>query len=148
MTKNIIITAIIALVVSLVVCILVIGNKQSNVNLGGLSERDIQAVSLKIGSNGTTYTKMITGTCNLVGVGGDAIAGGASKVATCSASQSRSGDKVFVTLPSVSGSMVVVTGAAASSTAGTVTVNLYNASSTVASAVTTIGTSTVYRISR
>jgi hypothetical protein len=68
MTKNIIITAIIALVVSLGVGFFNIGSQQSNVDvLGGVSERDIKAVSLKVGSPTSKFNVNSAGT--LVGVG-------------------------------------------------------------------------------
>lgn len=70
MTKNIIVTAVVALVVSVVVGLFFVGqSSQSNSvqDLGGLSERDIKATSLKVGSPTTKFT--VNGTGTLVSIG-------------------------------------------------------------------------------
>lgn len=68
MTKNInIVTAIIALVVSLVTGFFFTGNQQSNLDLGGSSERDVKAVSLKVGTPTTKFSVNSNG--SLVAIG-------------------------------------------------------------------------------
>jgi len=101
-----------------------------------------------VGQSGTYITKIIQGTCNLVGVGSDTISGANYRQATCTAPGVVSGDKAQIDLPYISGSMVLLAGATASTTNGYITVQLYNASSTVASQVTKIGTSTSYFVTR
>lgn len=108
--------------------------QQSDV-LGGLSERDIQAVSLKVASNGTKITKFITGSCtsftaNTVG-NGDGITQAASttKNYDCAVTGVVSGDKVFAqfatsTPGTVNGWSIV--GAKASTTSGYITLLISN----------------------
>lgn len=61
--KNIVITALVALVVSSAVGFYFIGKVQTNQsNLGGLSERDIRAVSLYIGTPTAKFNVNNTGT--------------------------------------------------------------------------------------
>lgn len=69
MTKNIIVTAVIALVVSGLVGLFFVGqSSQSNQAItSGLSERDVKAVSLKVGSPTSKFNVNSAGT--LVGVG-------------------------------------------------------------------------------
>jgi hypothetical protein len=103
---------------------------------------------LKVGSTGTSVTKMITGTCNLSGyAGNDTIAADAIATTSCAVTGVlTSGDKVFVSLPATANS-VVVQAAVASSTAGNITVVLLNATSS-ANQVTRVGSSTQYWIVR
>lgn len=148
MTKNIIVTALVALVVSLFVGFGIYSKSQSNTEvLGSLSNRDVQAVTLKVGPTGTRYTKLLSGTCNLVSVGVDGVPAWQAKKADCAATGVVSGDNVRITLPRVNGSAVVLANASASTTSGYITVNLLNASST-ASAVSIVGTSTAWSVSR
>lgn len=106
------------------------------------------AGGIVVGQTGSYISKVIQGTCNLTGIGSDTISGANYRKANCSAPGVVSGDKVQIALPYVSGSMVVLVGATASTTSGNITVQLYNASSTVASQVTAVGTSTLYFVTR
>lgn len=69
MTKNIIVTAVVALVVSVVCGLFFVGqSSQSNQDpLGGLSERDIKALSLKVGSPTTKFNVNSSGTLVAIG---------------------------------------------------------------------------------
>lgn len=63
--KNVVITALVALVISVIVGLYFVGKvqpDQSNLVVGGLSERDIVATSLKVGSPTSKFTVNSTGT--------------------------------------------------------------------------------------
>lgn len=69
-TKNIVITALVALVVSVIVGLYFVGKvqpDQSNLVVGGLSERDIVATSLKVGTPTSKFVVNSTGTKASVG---------------------------------------------------------------------------------
>lgn len=100
--------------------------------------------------NGTAISKILTGTCNLIGGSSDTIAASGKKSAYCAVAGVVAGDKVFANLatstdPNVGS--VVVLGSSASSTSGYIEVTLLNASTT-ATQVTRFGTSTQYLIIR
>lgn len=60
MTKNIIVTAVVALVVSLVVGFFFRGSQQSNVPMvGGLSERNVKAITLDVADDVTLRKDLI-----------------------------------------------------------------------------------------
>lgn len=145
MTKNIIVTAIVALVVSLGIGFLlpspaIVMPDESN--LGGLSERDVKAVSSQIGSNGSKFTFVKATTCNLVG---GAIAATSSAITGCAVSGVLNGDLVLATL--ATSSNAVITGARASTTAGHIAARIFNLTGAVSS-VTALGTSTVIYVFR
>lgn len=106
MTKQIVITAIVALVISLAVVLAMPTKTIIQSNLGGLSERDVQAVSLKLGDSGTKHTKFLSGTCDAATTELPLEATSTDSF-TCSATGVRSGDKVFVSLPYSTGYDVV-----------------------------------------
>lgn len=122
MTKNIFITAIIALVVSLSVSSLR-ENQQSNV--GGLSGRDISATSLKVGTPTARFNVNNAGTRVAVGTTtpstlGDVIVD-STATTTLVLSSSTAGRGSCIQMETVTGGAVriVVTGTTISATAGT-----------------------------
>ncbi len=153
MTKNIIVTAIIALVVSLGVGFFAIGSQQSNVSnqnqsVQGLSERDIQAVSIKIGTTGTKTNQTNWGTCYILAYATTITASSTAAVdcqktaavgtiTTASASALvgvRFGDNIQVTLSTTTaGSTFMglnIIGAAASTTNGYISLRIANLTGT------------------
>lgn len=154
-------TGLIALVIILG---LVGGNHQSG-NLGAASTTNLPSLAvaqLNVGSGcgdaftscvGTGITSLITGTCNLVGQGNvDTMNGVQVATTSCAVTGELTGDKVFVQLNQASTTNpgawpAVVQSAYASSSSGAITVVLYN-STTTASQVTKIGSSTQYFIVR
>lgn len=116
-------------------------------NLGAVSYDELNQVGkLRVGMNGSQIGTVVFGTCNLVGVSNDTIAATSTKIATCAASQAKSGDTVFVALPYNATSATSIANVSASSTAGVISVVLRN--NGAATAVTTIGTTTRYMIVR
>lgn len=113
-------------------------------NLGGLSERDIQAVSLKVGSTGTKVNQVNTGTCYLqpnaatiaatttvdVTCQGKALIFNPNTVLATALTGVKSGDFVNVTLSTTTASTaygnIVLAGASASTTAGFITLRITN----------------------
>lgn len=142
MTKNIIVTALVALVVSAGFGFISQDDLSSKVS--GLSERDIQAVSLKVASNGTKVTKEIVGTCNASMAA--TLAATSTGNATCTVTGARSGDIVQVTLPSRSGNYngFVVTNAVAST--DTITFGIMNLTGTATTSFPLATTSVMYRV--
>lgn len=140
--KTIVITALVALVVSLSVTAF---DKptQSNVG-GGLSQRDIQAVSLKLGDSGTYIKKEIVGTCNASMT--QTLPATTTREATCTVTGVASGDNVQVTLPSRSGNFngFVVTHASAST--NTITFGIMNLTGTATTSFPLATTSVMYRV--
>lgn len=67
MTKNIIVTAVVALVVSIVVGLFFIGQPRQSVTVSGLSERDIKATSLKVGTPTGKFNVNSSGTLVAIG---------------------------------------------------------------------------------
>lgn len=98
--------------------------------------------SLKLGTNGSSGTFSKWGTCNLVG---GAIAATSSASADCAVTGVLAGDIVIATLST--SSIGVITGAAASTTSGFITVRVFNLTG-AASSVSALGTSTSYRVTR
>jgi len=138
MTKNIVVTVLVALVVSVIAGLFFVGKSSqstSNENVGGLSEMDIQAVSLKVGATGTKINQANEGTCYFRPSAATIAATSSVKV-TCqgTAAQSasgpsalagvKSGDRVWVQMSTTTsgvsgaGSGLVLNGASASTTNG------------------------------
>lgn len=151
MTKNIIVTAVVALVVSILVGLFFIGQSSQSRTYGGLSERDIQAVSLSVGNEGTVRGTKLNGiigtTCNLRGT--DSSQAASSTLAyDCAVSGLTSSWKVFAQLAtstkmSVQQSGWYITASKASTTAGYATVLLYNRGPATTPSITGVGSSTV-----
>lgn len=125
MTKNIIVNASVALVVSLLVGFFVTGSQQSNIELSGLSERDIIASSLKVGTPTSKFNVNSAGTNVAVGTTtpstlGDVVVDGTATT-TLMLSSSTSGRGSCIQMETVTGGVVriVVTGTTISATAGT-----------------------------
>lgn len=145
MTKNLVFSALVALAISFVVTV---GNNQSN--FSGLSERDIKAVSLTVGDNGTKINELKATTCNL-STTQLPLEATSTDVFYCAVTGVASGDLVWVQLPSDNGQVGLSTGggvgfqttyAVASSTAGYIEVGIGNltgaASSTFPLATTSV----------
>lgn len=101
--KNTIVTVVVALLISVGFGFYFVGSQS---NLGGLSERDVKALSLTVGDNPTTArdatkgTKHLFGTCNLATTAGRLPLATSSIPFDCSAQGVRSGDNVRVALRS------------------------------------------------
>lgn len=107
----------------------------------------LTAGDVTIGTSGTNISKVIASTCNLVPDSTDILPFGTLKTANCSVSGVVYGDKVFMELNASNTASVFIKGASASSTAGIITVQLYNATTT-ASAISVVGSSTPVLIIR
>lgn len=150
MTKNVILTALVALVVSVGAIALAPGQS----NLGGLSERDVRAVSIQVGQDGsvkgTKLTFVKTGTCTLLS--NFSIAATSTRSVDCAISGVRSGDLVDLVLaPSTAlAQQYVIKSSSASTTAGYASAQLINLTggAAVPSATSGFGSSTVYKIYR
>ncbi len=125
MTKNIIVNASVALVVSLMVGFFVTGSQQSNIDLAGLSERDIIATSLKVGTPTSKFNVNSSGTRAAIGTTtpstlGDVVVDGTATT-TLMLSSSTSGRGSCIQMETVTGGVVriVVTGTTISAAAGT-----------------------------
>ncbi len=104
--------------------------------------------TLTVGSSGSALSKVVTGTCNLAAYGSDALVAFTPEVAYCAATGVVSGDKVFVEMASTTNiAPVLILSSLASSTSGYIDVNLY-LSTTTASSITAVGTSTRFLIVR
>lgn len=115
----------------------------TGITVSTLAASTTELTTLKVGTNGSSITKMLSGTCNLTGQGGvDTIVASGIATSSCAATGVALGDKVFVTLNSTSSLPIVVQGASASTT-DVIKVILYNATSS-ASQVTAVGTSTAW----
>lgn len=97
MTKNIVVSAIVALAV--VLGLSFAGGGQSNNNLAGLSSADTSVVSLKVGSQGTRHSKLISGTCNAQQKTPGSFLASSSAQFFCAVTGAVSGDKVFMSAP-------------------------------------------------
>ena len=110
----------------------------------------VSNLPIQIGANngGTALNPIIAGTCNLFG-GTDAIAAYTVVQASCAVpnfTPSATGmDSIYVDLASSTRTVVEV-GSAASSSAGYINVSLMNLSTSTASAISSVGTSTDYLI--
>lgn len=131
MSKNIIVTALVALVVSLGVGFVVSKSIQSNV--GGLSELDVRAKTLSIGNTsgtqGTALTFIKAGTATCSGALNNAATVIASTTAAldCNIVGARSGDKVFIGNPAAMTSTYFYVGGYASTTKNDwIVAKLYN----------------------
>lgn len=103
---------------------------------------------LLIGTTGTSLNRVISGTCNLVGLtAGDTIGFAAAVTASCAVTGATSTDRVMVQLANNTDT-VFITGSGASTTDGFISVNLRNASTTRNTSVTAIGTSTKFLLIR
>jgi hypothetical protein len=147
MTKNLVYSALVALAVSFVFG-LVIKSNQSNI-VGGLSERDVQAVSMKIGAKGTKLTLVGSGTCSLVS--NSSIAATSTGTGTCVTTGSIAGDQVVISLATTTTKIAAqwaLVGTVA--TTDSTTVRLLNLTGTAAvpSATNGLGSSTQYAIYR
>lgn len=151
MTKNIIITAIVALVVSLIVGFIFV---KSNQSFGSLSERLIRTVSLQIGNDGVTqgtrFTFVKTGTCSLLAH--SSIPATTTRSVDCAITGIRSGDLVDLNLAASTtlASQYVIKSSQASTTNGWATVQLLNLTGGTAVPANTngFGSSTVYKLYR
>lgn len=107
MTKNIVVTVLVALVVSVIAGLFFVG-RSSQSNVKGLSERDVQVTSLSVGNTGVTmgtkltFVKKGTMTCNTDWKADDAASqlGSTTIALDCSVTGARSGDVVIVSRPS------------------------------------------------
>ena len=131
--KNIFIAAVVALVVSLGLGAMVVASVHSEVaeatkavsadqsNVGGLSERDVQAVSLKVGDVrfASKFTLVKQGTCNLSQSTAGSHAATTSKEYFCAVTGAAANDLVTVDLPPGAGAYT----SGASSIFGGFTVN-------------------------
>lgn len=143
--KIVSIIAIVALVVGLIATGVSFFKGTSDQSIGGLSERDVQAVSLKVGDKGSKITKEITGTCNASMA--TTLAATSTANATCTVAGVASGDKVFVSLPSVSGGLgFAVTHTVAST--NTITFGILNLSGAATTSFPLATTSVQYWVLR
>ena len=150
MTKNIVVTAVVALVVSVLVGLFFTGQSSQSSTLGGLSERDIQAVSLSVGTQGTTkgtpltFIKKGTMTCNSSFIGSAAQVGSTTIALDCSVTGARSGDTVLIGRPTGMTSTWFYVGAYASTTANDyVRAILYNNTGTTSNGAPSTATSSI-----
>lgn len=151
--KNYIINAVVALLL-IVVVTLVMPKSQSNVELGGLSERDIQAVSLSVGNTsgtkGTALTFIKKGTVNCSGaLAGSTVTASSTLSMDCSVTGARSGDIVFVGRPAGMTTGWFYVGAYASTTLNNyIVAKIYNNSGTNGVPPSTATTSVPYILIR
>lgn len=134
--KGYIISAIVALL--LIIGVNAVRPQQSSV-IGGLSERDVQAVSLKVGSTGTKINQTNYGTCKLLPDAATIAASTTARV-TCQSGTAttgltaltgvKSGDVIVMTLSSTTAGStfegLVLTGATASTTNGYIETRISN----------------------
>lgn len=116
------------------------------------SPRSLSVFNGNIGIGTTTgyISKLLTGTCDLVGDTADAVIASGKAAASCLAPGVVAGDKVFVQLATSTNpnlGSLIVEGSNASSTSGYIAITLLNASTT-ATQITKFGTSTKYFILR
>ncbi len=128
-TKGVFLSVVVALLVSLGVGYLVVRNVQSS--FGGLSERDIKAVSLKVGDNGSKFGMLQATTCNLAITAGRLPLATSTQPFQCAITGVKSGDFVSAVLPFDGGSLsgtggIAISYAKASTTAGYIEVGLYS----------------------
>lgn len=129
MTKSFLVSAIVALVVSLG-AVFFTGTEQSN--LGGLSERDTNATTLKVGE-GTRHDGIFSGTATCFGPNASLTSGQVSTT-TCTVTGVKSGDTVYATLPAGANPALEVKNAFATTT-NRIGVVLYNGSTTATAVV-------------
>lgn len=146
-----------SIVLSIVALIVAVGgNSQSSGGVfGGIGTRFPNGIAvgsgasvstagtLNIGSSGSGLTFIKATTCDLTGNG--AIAASSSVSVECAVTGVVSGDLAFMTL--ATSSLGTISGARASTTAGSVTARLFNWTG-AASSVTALGTSTAVLIFR
>lgn len=106
-----IIPAVIALVVSGAVGLFSVGSNQSNIDLGSLSQRDVQAVSLKVGSPTSKFNVNSSGTKVGVGTttpaaGGDVVVDGSATTTLMLRSSTRGS---CIEMQTITGSTVRIT---------------------------------------
>lgn len=156
--KTYVINAIVALLLIIGVGVVTPRTQQSNVQdqnvSGGLSDRDIQAISIKVGQSGavsgTKYSYIKSGTCFLLADSSHAAT--TTKNFDCAVTGARSGDLVRMSLAASTtlASQYIIKSAQASTTANFLTVQLLNLTGTsaVPSATNGFGSSTSYMLFR
>lgn len=110
--------------------------------------------TLQIGSSGSSFSQVLSGTCTLTA--NFAITASTTRNVACAITGVLTGDKVFISLPattSAASSKFVVTGVTASTTAGQVDISLTNTNidglgNTIPAATNGFGSSTQYLILR
>ena len=140
--KSYVISAIVALL--LIIGVNVVKPQQSG--LGGLSERDVQAVSLKVGSSGTKANQLNYGSCQLQPDSATIAASTTARV-TCHGGNWSAGQAAFTALTGITSSSkiiaslssttagstfegLVLTGVTASTTAGFIEMRISNQTGT------------------
>jgi hypothetical protein len=143
-STGVLLSVVVALLISLGVGYVVIRGVQSNLAQlgGGLSDRDINAVSLKVGQNGSKFGTLKATTCNLAITAGRLPLATSSQPFQCAITGVKSGDFVSVWLASDGGSLSGTGGiqtsyAKASTTAGYIEVGLYSRPTSIGTTVAT-----------
>lgn len=143
MTKNIIVSALVALAVSFLV------GSAVNQSTGSLSQLLTKTQSLQVGESGNKLTLVKTGTCSLVS--NSSIAATSTGTGTCATTGSVAGDVVVVSLATTT-TKIAAQYAIIGTVAGTdsTTVRLLNLTGTAAvpAATNGFGSSTQYQVFR
>lgn len=141
--KNIVIAVLVVLLVTL-------GVHTYTAGVGGTTNLDTLELSdgLKVGSSGSTITKIIDGTCALI-FSGQVIAS-STRVYDCAVTGAVSGDNVIAWFgtSTVNGMGWSIVGSNASSTSGFITLRVSNLSGVTAFPPSSIASSTYYLIIR
>lgn len=142
MIKNIIIAVLVLLSIGIYSF-----STNSDLTAGGTTNFDtVGLTGLSVGSNGTIFTQIISGSMNCTGAA--TVAAGAIGNYDCTVSNVVSGDKIFATLSTTTSAHITLAAAYASSTSGSVRLVLANSSTTAAIAPTSATSSVQYLIVR
>lgn len=162
MTSNLIIGGLVAIVIAIGAIVYI---QHTPNKLGGVSNVDtLSATGLQVGTNcnssgstcgGTTISQLLSGTCNAISY--SSLSASSTLRVDCAVTGVVSGDKVFVSLPvsNKAGALnvgangiVLAGGAAASSTSGYISFDLFNASGAATSSYPQASTSVQYWVVR